>query len=133
MAELSQAEIEQRRAASRTHGAHSYLARTGEQGGGAITADMGMVESAVFARHDDGGARGMVETSALRFETAAELLWRHMQTSREAFDAGLKTWGWLQGAAVRAWRDLAALPSDDDERISAAKVLESLGEHDNGK
>jgi hypothetical protein len=126
----SQAEIEQRADASRTHGAHSYLARTGEGGGGEITAAMALVESAVMTRHTEGGARGMVETSALRFEVASELLWRHMQTSREAFDAGLKAWGWLQGAAVRAWRDLAALPSDEETRVSAAKVLESLDHAD---
>lgn len=130
--EPSAAQREQRRQARTTHGAMSYLARTGEQGSGDVTATMGLVESAVLARYDTSGPRGMVETAALRFDTAAELLWRHMQTSREAFDKGLKAWGWLQGAAVRSWRELAALPSDDETRISAAKILESLDKHDNG-
>jgi hypothetical protein len=121
---LSEAQVEQRRQAPTTHGAHSYLART--EAGALVTADMQLGESLVLKRFDEVGPRGMVEKNALRFEAAAELLWGHMMTSREAFDAGLKTWGWLASAAVRAWRDHGALTGKGEDAPDAARVLEGL-------
>lgn len=85
------------------------------------------MESAVIADVQADGPLARVEKAAVRFGTAAELLWGHMQTSPEAFKSGLSQWGWLQGAEVRAWRDWQALQKagqgGDEE---ARRVLEAV-------
>jgi len=121
--ELSDAQLEQRRTAAKTHGAFSYLART--EDGDRITADMGLVESAVVAEVEAAGPRARVRKQAIRFATAADLLWGHMLTGPEEFVAGLTKWGWLAGAEIRAWLNERALKDSGDEGDAGA-VLEAV-------
>ena len=110
--ELSDKQIEQRRQAKTKHGAHSYLART--KAGQSITVSMAEVERSILLEVETDGPRDRVRKQAIRFGAAAEMLWGNMQTSPEAFDAGLTKWGWLAGAEIRAWRDWHALGGKGD-------------------
>lgn len=94
------------------HGARAYLTRT--EAGKPITVGMAEIERSVFLEVETDGARGRVSKQACRFAAAAEMLWQWMQESPENFHSGLKAWGWLAGAEIRAWRDYAALPAHDD-------------------
>jgi len=109
--------------ASFTHGARSYLART--EAGKPITVGMAEIERSVLIEVETDGARGRVSKQACRFGAAAELLWQWMQESSENFHSGLKVWGWLAGAEIRAWRDFAALHDDDNGNSEAAQILAS--------
>jgi len=58
---------------------------------------------------DEGGSISQVRQQAIRFQTPAELLWRHMQGNPEQFKPYLKSWGWLRNSAIRAWREVESL------------------------
>lgn len=115
-------QFEQGNTAAVTHGAQSYLART-EQGK-PITIGMSEIERSILIEVETDGPRGRVSKQACRFGSAAEMLWQWMQESPENFHGGLRAWGWLAGAEVRAWRDWAALaehdPDDEAARVLAA-------------
>lgn len=104
-----------------THGARSYLTRT--EAGAVITVGMSEIERSILIEVETDGARGRVSKQACRFAAAAEMMWGWMQESPENFHSGLKTWGWLAGAEVRAWRDFAALPLHDDATTEAARII----------
>ncbi len=120
---LTDAEHWQRREAAKTHGAFSYLARTKD--GERITADMALVESQVIAEVESDGPRSRVRKQAIRFATAADLLWGHMLTGPEAFMAGLTKWGWLAGAEIRAWLNEREMKDKGDDD-GAGAVLEDV-------
>jgi hypothetical protein len=125
MSELTEAEREQRAAANLQHGAHAYLART--EKGQAITDAMQTVQDQVQADVVNLGQRGRVLLQADRLGTAADLLYQHiMAGDADTFERLLPKWGWLVGAEIRARRDAAALPGDDEMAVSTARVLESL-------
>ena len=86
---------------------------------------MAEIERSVLIEVETDGPRGRVSKQAGRFAAAAEMLWGWMQESPENFDSGLKVWGWLAGAEIRAWRDFAALRDDDDGNSEAAQILAS--------
>ena len=109
--------------ASMQHGARSYLART--EAGKPITGGMAAIERSILIEVETDGARGRVEKQAARFAAAAEMYWQWMQESPENFHSGLKAWGWLAGAEIRAWRDFAALRDDDGGNAEASKILAS--------
>ncbi len=92
---------------SANHGAYSYLARSAENR--PLSADIARVEAEVMADTEEGSSISQVRQQAIRLQTAAELLWRHMQSNPEQFKSYLKSWGWLCNSAIRAWRELESL------------------------
>lgn len=100
--------------AAMTHGARSYLART-EQGK-PITVGMSEIERSIVIEVETDGPRARVSKQACRFAAAAEMLWQWMQESSENFHSGLRVWGWLAGAEIRAWRDWAALQAEHNPK-----------------
>lgn len=115
--------------AAATHGARAYLSRT--EAGKPITIGMAEIERSILIEVETDGARGRVSKQACRFAAAAEMLWAWMQESPENFHKGLKWWGWLAGAEIRAWRDFAALPLHDDTTTEAARILAAYRVTDN--
>ncbi len=106
------------------HGAFSYLART--EAGEPIPATLALVESQVLADIERDGPRERIRKQAARLGAASEMLWGFMLVNEKQFKAGLKHFGWLAGAEVRAWRDYYALEGAGDTPTGAAEVLESL-------
>lgn len=102
--------FEQGNGAAIRHGAQSYLARTAA--GKPITIGMAEIEHSILIEVETDGPRARVSKQACRFAAAAEMYWHWMQESPENFHSGLKVWGWLAGAEVRAWRDWAALQDE---------------------
>jgi hypothetical protein len=45
------------------------------------------------------------------------------QVSPNIFRKGLKQWGWLAGAAIKAWRDYEELTRSTDDDVITARVL----------
>ncbi len=107
-----------------THGAHAYLRRTAA--GERITHDLRLVESAVVQQAEEDGPASRMFQAAVRLGTASELLWAYMGQSADKFRKGLKQYGWLAGAEVRAWDRYAKLrQAEDGDDVLAAKVLEA--------
>ena len=74
---------------------------------------------------DEGGSISQVRQQAIRFQTPAELLWRHMQGNPEQFKNYLKSWGWLCNSSIRAWRELETLRrSAAVDDVATHKVLQ---------
>lgn len=113
---------------ARKHGAFGYLNRT--EAGEPIPVTLALVESQVLADIERDGPRERVRKQAARLGIAAELLWSYMQVNEAQFFAGLKHWGWLAGAEVRAWRDYGAMDDGDTDAKDAKSILNRL---DNGK
>ena len=109
---------------SRKHGAHGYLRRTAA--GESITHDLRLVESAVVQQAEEDGPASRMFQAAVRLGTASELLWAYMGQSADKFRKGLKQYGWLAGAEVRAWDRYAKLrQAEDGDDVLAAGVLEA--------
>ena len=89
----------------RKSGAYGYLARTKD--GREIPSDLALIESQVIEEVELDGPLMRIKKQAIRLATASEILWGYMNTEREAFDKGLRHWGWLVGAEIRAWRSRA--------------------------
>lgn len=122
---LTEAQREQRRQAAQTHGAGSYLARTAA--GQLITAAMRLCESEVARLFAEGGERAMVEAAAIRFDTAARLVWQHLERAEpHEIEPLLMLWRKLQRDAVTTWVAHRNMPSADDGALTPAKILESL-------
>ena len=108
---------------SATHGAYSYLSRSSKNM--PLSADVARVEADVVADAEENGAVSQVERQAVRLQTAAELLWRHMQGNPEQFKSYLKSWGWLCNSSIRAWRELETLRrSAAVDDVATHKVLQ---------
>ena len=105
------------------HGAFSYLNRTKK--GEKIPRDLALVESAVAVEVEEDGPLGRIRKQAVRLATASELLWFYMASGPEAFSTGLRQWGWLAGAEIRAWREHEALrnsgAADDEDADDASE------------
>lgn len=111
-------------------GAYGYLART--EDGRKIPSDLALVESQVVVEVELDGPLARIRKQAIRLGTAAELLWGHMMTGRESFEKGLRHWGWLAGAEIRAWREYEALRrSSKDGVLDYEQILEVRGGDDN--
>ena len=107
-----------------THGAHAYLRRTAA--GERITHDLRLVESAVVQQAEEDGPASRMFQAAVRLGTSSELLWAYMGQSADKFRKGLKQYGWLAGAEVRAWDRYAKLrQAEDGDDVLAARVLEA--------
>ena len=106
------------------HGAFGYLNRT--IAGDKIPADLALVESQVVVEVGNDGPLGRIRKQAVRLAAAGELLWAYMQGGPEAFSKGLKQWGWLAGAEVRAWREHEALRNSGAADDDAVQVLEAV-------
>ena len=114
---------------SKTHGAYSYLSRSAENR--PLSADIAQVEAAVVADAEENGAISQVQRQAVRLQTAAELLWRHMQGNPEQFKSYLKSWGWLSNSAIRAWRELESLRrSAAVDDVATNRVLEAYDDNE---
>ena len=92
---------------STTHGAYSYLARSAKNK--PISADVARVEAEVVAEADEGGSISQVRQQAIRLQTAAELLWRHMMSGADPFNKHIRAWGWLCNSAIRGWREVEVM------------------------
>ena len=115
---------------SATHGANSYLARSAENR--PLSADVARVEADVVVDAEENGAVSQVERQAVRLQTAAELLWRHMQSNPEQFKSYLKSWGWLCNSSIRAWRELETLRrSAAVGDVATNRVLEAYDDDKN--
>jgi hypothetical protein len=108
---------------ARKHGAFSYLNRTRDNK--PIPKDLAFIESQVIEDIDQDGPLLRIKKQASRLATAAELLWGYMASSPDNFRKGLKQWGWLAGAEIRAWRDYEAMAKSTDDDVITAKVLEA--------
>ena len=69
---------------SSTHGAYSYLSRSAKNM--PLSADVAQVERDVVADAEENGAISQVQRQAIRLQTAAELLWRHMMSGADPFN-----------------------------------------------
>ena len=79
-----------------------------------------------MADAEENGTISQVQRQAIRLQTAAERLWRHMQGHPEQFKSYLKSWGWLCNSSIRAWRELESLRrSATVDDIDTLRVLES--------
>ena len=115
---------------SSTHGAYSYLSRSAKNM--PLSADVARVEADVVADAEENGAVSQVERQAVRLQTAAELLWRHMQSNPEQFKSYLKSWGWLCNSSIRAWRELETLRrSAAVGDVATNRVLEAYDDDKN--
>ena len=115
---------------SATHGAYSYLSRSSKNM--PLSADVARVEADVVADAEENGAVSQVERQAVRLQTAAELLWRHMQSNPEQFKSYLKSWGWLCNSSIRAWRELETLRrSAAVGDVATNRVLEAYDDDKN--
>ena len=115
---------------SSTHGAYSYLSRSSKNM--PLSADVARVEADVVADAEENGAVSQVERQAVRLQTAAELLWRHMQSNPEQFKSYLKSWGWLCNSSIRAWRELETLRrSAAVGDVATNRVLEAYDDDKN--
>ena len=115
-----------------THGAHAYLRRTAA--GERITHDLRLVESAVVQQAEEDGPASRMFQAAVRLGTASELLWAYMGQSADKFKKGLKQYGWLAGAEVRAWDRYAKLrQSEDTDDVATKRVPEVYSNDDNNR
>ena len=115
---------------SSTHGAYSYLSRSAKNM--PLSADVARVEADVVADAEENGAVSQVERQAVRLQTAAELLWWHMQSNPEQFKSYLKSWGWLCNSSIRAWRELETLRrSAAVGDVATNRVLEAYDDDKN--
>ena len=115
---------------SATHGAYSYLARSAENR--PLSADVGRVEAEVVAEADEGGSISQVRQQAIRLQTAAELLWRHMMSGADPFNKHIRAWGWLCNSAIRGWREVEAMRrSAAVDDVATNKVLEAYSDDKN--
>lgn len=120
--ELTPAELEQRRQATASHGAHSYAARLAN--GQLITEAMALCESAVLARLGEGGPRAMVRYGCEQLATQAELVRRHMEGASSPAEAErlLELLNKFTVRSTEAWARYAALPNlDGDGAIDLSK------------
>ena len=114
------------------HGAHGYLKRTKE--GDRITHDLRLVESAVVQQAEEDGPASRMFQAAVRLGTAGELLWSYMAQSADSFKKGLKQFGWLAGAEVRAWDRYAKLrQSEDSDDVATRRVLQVYTDGDDNR
>ena len=119
----NEAEIAPQAMNSSTHGAYSYLSRSSKNM--PLSADVARVEADVVSDAEENGAVSQVQRQAVRLQTAAELLWRHMQSNPEQFKNYLKSWGWLCNSSIRAWRELETLRrSAAVDDVAVNKVLQ---------
>ena len=68
-------------------------------------------ELAVYDELSEGGRYCLLVRNAARFQAAADLFWGALMGAAEDGNLGqfhgyVKTWGWLNGAANRAWREV---------------------------
>ena len=114
---------------STTHSAYSYLARSAENR--PLSADVARVEADVVADAEENGAISQVQRQAVRLQTAAELLWRHMMSGADSFNKHIRAWGWLCNSAVRGWREVEAMRrSAAVDDVATRKVLEAYDDED---
>jgi len=107
----------------RKSGAYGYLARTKD--GRPIPNDLALIESQVIEEVELDGPLMRIKKQAIRLGTASELLWGYMMNEKDAFKKGLRHWGWLVGAEIRAWREYETLRrSSDDGVLDYEKILE---------
>jgi len=68
-----------------------------------------------------------VRQQAIRLQTAAELLWRHMMSGADPFNKHIRAWGWLCNSATRGWwREVEAMRrSAAVDDVATNKVLET--------
>ena len=105
---------------TRQHGVYAFLLRTEPVFGAldALSPEAQDALDAVMSVAEAEGIPGLQLVKALRFEVAAELAYRRMMSEPRAFNKTVKVWGWLNGAALRAWRELDAVRPDS--RLDAA-------------
>ena len=126
----NEAEIAPQAMNSATHGAYSYLARSAKNK--PISADVARVEAEVVANADEGGSISQVRQQAIRLQTAAELLWRHMMSGADPFNKHIRAWGWLCNSAIRGWREVEAMRrSAAVDDVATNKVLEAYSDDKN--
>ena len=115
---------------SSTHGAYSYLSRSSKNM--PLSADVAQVEAQVVADADEGGSISQVRQQAIRLQTAAELLWRHMMSGADPFNKHIRAWGWLCNSAIRGWREVEAMRrSAAVDDVATNKVLEAYSDDKN--
>ena len=113
----------------RKSGAYGYLARTKD--GREIPSDLALVESQVIDEVEVDGPLMRIKKQAIRLGTASEILYGYMMTGRDAFKKGLRHWGWLVGAEIRAWREYETLRrSSNDGVLDYEQILEERGADD---
>jgi len=107
----------------RKSGAYGYLARTKD--GRPIPNDLALIESQIIEEVEMDGPLMRIKKQAIRFATASEILWGHMMSEKESFRKGLRHWGWLAGAEIRAWREYETLRrSSNDGVLDYEQILE---------
>lgn len=113
----------------RKSGAYGYLARTKD--GRPIPNDLALIESQIIEEVEIDGSLMRIKKQAIRFATASEILWAHMMSEKDAFKKGLRHWGWLAGAEIRAWREYETLRrSSSDGVLDYEQFLEKRDDDD---
>lgn len=113
----------------RKSGAYGYLARTKD--GREIPSDLALVESQVIEEVEMDGPLMRIKKQAIRLATASEILWGYMLGEKGAFEKGLRHWGWLVGAEIRAWREYETLRrSSNDGVLDYEQLLEVRDDSD---
>ena len=117
-----------RRALNATrHGAYSYLNRV--KNDQPIPESLSLVESAVQRELLEGGALNLMRANVIRLQTSADLLWSYMKSSSDNFHSGLRSFGWLTNASIRALEKLAVLEKDTArDRIDLVTAMSQLTE-----
>lgn len=131
--ELSQAQLAQRAAAHRKHGGEAavYAIHQGRE----LTGLAAQAEREVRDELETAGRSALVVRTATRLQAAADLYWNAIQAAAEQgsikdLDGYIARFGWLAGAALRAWAQVKAERPDDGGALDYEAILEGARRDD---